>query len=405
MTSSVSGLLPWSTRYAVQLGGEMRLESPIATQSNEREWDNTLSINVTQPLLQGFGGAAGADQRRAADLSAQAARARHARQVETLLADVETAYLQLAQRDAEEAAARASLDRAVALLERNEELHALERISELDLISSRSGVAQRRRAVIEARQLRRDAADRLVSLVYGEQAPHYLESLAPRLATAEVAIPVPTLPAPAESADRAARSRRDVAASRLDRARQETQLGTARNLMLPDLSVGATYTTTGNNTARAFQFDPDRDGDFAGDGWSASLSFSLPVLNRERRGAYEQSRALVRQADFLVSAAENLARVDARIAHRAVRVGQEVLDEAAEALDLARAHYDGERERQNLGLSDSFRLLQVEDEMAAAALAEIEARFNVFLAVTQYELAVGGILLEKYDVPEYFISY
>lgn len=68
---------------------------------------------------------------------------------------------------------------------------------------------------------------------------------------------------------------------------------------------------------------------------------------------------------------------------------QERLGFADTARALSRRHYDGELERMELGLSDAFRVTQVEEELATAELAAAQARFDLAKAVSAFHFAMG----------------
>jgi outer membrane protein TolC len=403
LSGSLAALLPSSTQLALSVDSKERVQDPLSTQKFRSEFDNSWTLSLSQPLLRGFGDAAGRAQLRAAEDGLAAAEARYARATEVLIANVELAVLTFAQRVAEEDVARQSLTRAETLLVRNEELLRLQRVTPLDVTTSRSGVAARRSQLLTARRNRENAADALLALVYGEEARERLRDVAPRLRVA----PLPTeafldrpydVPAMAVAESVAVARRPDVTAARTEVARQGRLRDVARNGLLPALGLSASYTALGLNTASAFQFDGARPDDFASTGWNAGLSFSYPLRNSRARAAAQQADVLTEQARLAVVSAENGARTDARGAHRGIVIGAEAHDQAATALALALEQFAGEQERQRLGLSDAFRLLQVEDQVSTAQLTEIAARFAYLGAITQFELAVGDALRRRFGL-------
>lgn len=60
-----------------------------------------------------------------------------------------------------------------------------------------------------------------------------------------------------------------------------------------------------------------------------------------------------------------------------------------EATRLARLQYEGERERLRLGVTDLFRVLQFEDAVGNAELAELAASLDSASAVARYTAAIG----------------
>jgi outer membrane protein TolC len=400
LTASLTGNTPISTRYSILLGTTQRAESPLLTQAFGSEFDNTLSFTLTQPVFRGFGAAAGLNQQRAAEASLSATRERYNRQVEETLATVEVLYFALARREQEQAAARESLARAEQILSDNIELRALGRISRLDSLTSESGAASRRSQVTTTIRNRENAADGLIALIYGERAPEQLETLGPSLRTTydegTVSLGVPELPTVDSLTLIALQRRPDVLAARYDVAQHEWLLGNSRNAVLPQLDLSGTFTALGQNTPNAFDFQGGRTGAFRSEGWSAGLTFSWPILNRTAKGAVEQSRGLTRQSELFLVLTENDVRTQVRAAHRGVRLGAQASGEAADAYRLTLEQYAGEQERKRLGLTDSFRLLQVEEQVTAGALDFVAARFALYASITTYKLAIGGVLIDEY---------
>ncbi|HEX4047010.1 MAG TPA: TolC family protein, partial [Elusimicrobiota bacterium] len=61
--------------------------------------------------------------------------------------------------------------------------------------------------------------------------------------------------------------------------------------------------------------------------------------------------------------------------------------------------FEGERRRLDLGLSDSFRLLQVEQDLTQARLDLANAHLALSQALTGYRLAIGEIAADYRKSP------
>ncbi|MBT7502734.1 MAG: hypothetical protein HN645_07420 [Gemmatimonadales bacterium] len=97
----------------------------------------------------------------------------------------------------------------------------------------------------------------------------------------------------------------------------------------------------------------------------------------------------LRQIDLSLS--ENLVLQDVREATRAVRSGIERLAAGDEAARLAAAQLVAERQRLDLGLGDSFRLLETEENAVQAELESVRSRYDLARATTRLRLARGEI--------------
>ena len=125
--------------------------------------------------------------------------------------------------------------------------------------------------------------------------------------------------------------------------------------------------------------------------WKAGLTFTYPLSNRTARAAYQKSSWDSEGQAISLALAENSARADVRSAARAVRTNAERLQQAELGLDLARQQYEGGRKQLQLGLVDSFRLVQMEDDLTNAELTAVSVRYDLAQAVTSYELATGSL--------------
>lgn len=385
---AVAGSLPTGTKYSVALDLRRRGESPARRQDHSVEVDSQVTLAFAQPLLRGAGSSIASAEIRAADLSARAAMRRFSRLEEETVAAVEQAYWALALAEAREAVERESLERAVTLLTRNEHLVRLALVPEVDLLTAQQAVAVREAAVTEAARLRRDAAERLLFGVYGREAPDRLRMAEHLGAGAPV---VPPLVPPLEQVEAEALSRRpDLVAAREEAALGGVRVEIAQSDLKPSLQLMGSYTAAVTNAAGLRMWGTERIGDAALTGWQGGLVLTVPVGNRLAKAGHEQAILARSQKEVSVSALENDIRLQVRQAGRAITEGTRRLTQAESALALARRQYDAENRRLALDLTDSFRLLQVEQVVADASRAAIEARYALALAIVDYHLAIGG---------------
>jgi len=78
-----------------------------------------------------------------------------------------------------------------------------------------------------------------------------------------------------------------------------------------------------------------------------------------------------------------------RSAWRAVAATRERLGIEAKVRELSEAHFKGEQDRFELGLTTFFTLQQVEEEMDQSELLEARARYALELAVSGIREAMG----------------
>ncbi len=108
----------------------------------------------------------------------------------------------------------------------------------------------------------------------------------------------------------------------------------------------------------------------------------------------------------VVASVQTLIRQQVRQAQRAIEMTGDRVRQTTDALQRAIEEYEGENQRLQLGLSDSFRLLQFEDHINDAQQAQLQARYDLALALVAFDLARGvsavnyGVALPAIPVAE-----
>jgi len=377
----LSQTLPWGTGVDLNLQG---LREPSAA-GDGSSVGTGYSLSVRQPLLEGFG-TRNAELRAARALE-EAAALDLRRSRNSLAAAVEMAYWALAETEAVQAVLQRSLEIAEALLFRNQQLAERQLLTQVDVITARSGVALRRAGFISAQRARLDAAESLVFLVWGDGASQHLSQVGgPAKTSAGTSDETPSLSTGlAEDELRALDGREDVEAARVRVRSAEEILRAARRGVLPSLdfegslfsrSIGGGY----GSSLEVLGGSPS---------WSFGLSLSQPLFNRRDRGLAMEATLVTELRRLELSLVVNSVRLEVRGARRGVEAGRNRLEAAADAASSARAQLEAERQRLDLGLGDSFRLLQVEENAAQAEMEWVRARSDLARAATRYRLALG----------------
>jgi outer membrane protein TolC len=380
---SMTQLLPAGTRLEFDVASVRAASPPLGT--DDAFYNSSVNLRVRQPLLEGFGQIG--LEARLADRSLDAAVGRRERAVREVEARVEVAYWDLAEAEAREAVLLRSFEIADALLFRNRELAERDLVADVDVLTAESGVALRRAALIEGARARADAAEALVFLVHGAAAE---EQLARDGALYKTADPPPTIdsPPPLESSiERALERRADLQAARYGAERSEIALSSARNAALPGLYLEGALGSLGRP---APDFGGSFDGLEADPSWSVGLTISQPLGNRGDRGRRVRAEWSHRLDLIQVAVVENRIRREVRSAVRAIASNLERLEAAERAARLAFEQLRAERRRLDLGLGDSFRLLETEENAAQAELALVATRYDLARSWAAYQLAVGG---------------
>lgn len=389
LSTTLSGTLPFSTQYSASLSTNLLSQFGLPSD------DATLSLAVTQPLLKGRGSdIAGAGVRRAR-FSSEAQFQTFRRQVNLIVADVETAYWNLGSVEAVEQVAISSLQRSREVLSRNQRLRQLELVADVDVITAQRAVATRETQLTEATLRRRNAAETLIFLVFGEGAADQLVARGLRIRTELPPDEIPDMPTIENLENLALGSRHDVKAAQLDLLGVQVSERVARNARLPELNLVGSYSalTTGTNGLHLFGAGTAGATQFSGFGAAVTLTYD--IRNNAAEAAWAQALLDVRQQRVTISSVENAIRSEVRLAARTIVETSQKLRQAQNALDLANQQYGAGQQQLQLGLIDSFRLLQMEDDVASASVVAVQTRYDLRLAITAYDLSAGS-LDEKY---------
>jgi outer membrane protein len=382
--ASVAGTLPVGTEY--RAGSTLQ-----STVIGQQPAGNTheLRLSLTQPLLRGFGVATVQAPIRAAQLGIAAAEGRHRQHRNEIVADLTAQYMQLVWRERQRESALRSLRRAEDLERAYAELRALARVTEIDLLTARYAVANRRATLLSADRDRRDAQDALVFAIYGADATAVLRADEVVYQATDTTIAIPELPTLSQAITGALAARPDVMGAQHDVEQARVNEQVARNSLLPTLNLDGSVAATGVAQS-GWSVAPRGVNEGHTFDWGLGLIVSYPLRASRARADVEEARAVVNQSDLAVESARNTVQLEVRAAYRAIVIERERLAVQRDATRLARAQYDGERERLRLGVTDLFRVLQFEDAAADAELAELAAAFDLATAVARYTAATGG---------------
>lgn len=240
-----------------------------------------------------------------------------------------------------------------------------------------------RAALLAAERDRRGAEDALVFAVYGSRASAMLAQEGTALVPRDSSAMLPEVPTLEEATTRALAERPDVDAARHEMASARYRTLFARNAGLPALDVTGAVSrpiTAGGGIADASL--PE---------WFVGVTLSRPLRNVGAGAERERALAAERRAEISLVELENAVRAEVRAAMRDLTLGRQQAALAGEAARLANAQYAGERERLDPGLSDIFRLLQYEEQVARVEQTEARAQLALAAAGIQYRIAAGRV--------------
>jgi len=369
-------------------------------------WDANLNLTLTQPLLNGFG----TNATRAQIIIAENLRDQTAVGFEVeiirLLADVELAYWELVATREAIAVTVQSLELAERLLEETRQRVEVGTSAPIDMVQSEATVATRHQELIYANNAAANAEDNLKALL-GFDLPHEWQV---RVETTDSYNVDPLLPDLGESIETALHKRPAIIQQELEMERLNTNVKVARNRALSRLDLTGSYgwgglsgTSTiddddgnpvtiregwGDAAQQVFEFDFPR--------WTVGLNFSVPIGNHRAKEQLAATRYQRDRSGAQLAALKQEITRQVRFAVRALEDGAAAIDAAVASSRLAVRNLEAEQTKFNNGLSTNFQVSEIQDALATAQFAEIQARVGYRKAIATYFASTGTFLDAKH---------
>jgi outer membrane protein len=403
---SLSQLLPSGATVAAGWANSRAETDSIFADLNP-SYRSTPAFSIRQPLLRDFGRLATERNLMIARTNDAISREQFETQVAAVIQQTENAYWDLVE-------AREQLKVAEESLALTRELHDQNRIrvevgtlAPLELVQSEAGIATREEGIIRARSLVGDAEDSLRRLLALEQGDLWEKSITPETSAEQVPLTLELAPSIAT----ALRERPELASQRLliaNRGLDAQYYGAQRK---PRLDVSARYgydgvggtlivdPQTGQPLANPIRggfgdaFDQVTGLDFPS--WSLGVSLAIPIQNRAARAQSTIADLELEKAKATLKDLEQTVVTEVRRAARAVDTAREVIASARVSSRLAEKNLDAERKRYENGMSTSFQILEIQEDLTSARSREVTAVTGYRRALAEFHRAIGRLLEEN----------
>lgn len=369
-----------------------------------------FDVSINQPLLRNRGRSATERSLRIARTNRDISDENFEQQVTGIILRVDEAYWNLAESIAQLQVAEESLDLARQLHEQNKIRVEVGTLAPLELVQSEAGVASRQVDIIRARAAVGDRADVLRQLLNLERDGELWQlPIAPTSDPIAESFEVDV----DEAIDMALKERPELRGKQLSLLNQQLDVEYFQQQKLPRLEFNGRYGLNGlggDLTERDFftgeilrqqqgdygdALDQMVEGDF--DGWRLALNLAVPIQNRTARAqaaiaevAYERGRTELEDLELQIV-------TEVRRVARALGAAVEAVESAAVSRRLEERNYEAEQKRYENGMSTSFQVLQIQEDLS-------EARSRYVLAVAAYRRALAlhyqsiGRLIEQSGV-------
>lgn len=353
-------------------------------------------VNVTQPLLKGFGETVNLAPLVIARQNILKSELSLRKTALDLICDTETAYWNLSASYALVSARLSSLRYAESVLEQTKKKRSLKNgkaATREDVLQAEAEVASRRVSLVSARQAVEDADDALRKLLgeKGETDNIAAYRVAPLLTTDETA-ETRTF---GEWISAVRAFDIDLQIQEVEREQAELNRKVAENADLPtlDLVLGAEVGGKERSPADAVRgaFGENR----RGYDLSAGIQFSVPIGSRQSQAELRQAVKQQRSVELATAQALQSAMFSARSAWRDLEAARERFDAANTALQMQEESFKGQRAKYSLGTATLTDVLSSQDSLDSARLELIQARLDLAVARAKAARLDGRILSEN----------
>ena len=387
-------LLDFSLAQQLPSGGQLTLgfdnqrneekESPLP--GINPDYESELALQLTQPLLKGFGRSV-AEQDILFAVNDRQVAVQDLREVAfALLAEVRNAYYELLRlrdnlsfREISVALAQKILTEASARVRAGV-------LPPVDILEAEFGLKERQRFLLDADREYRDGLDRL-ALLMSSRFP---------VEIADEPLGRPALAVDEEQGVQQALGKRPDLQRRirqLERLDLEQRL--ARNDLLPGLDLTASYSHKGLGDDYSDDLNDIGAGDYPN--WQVGLSLSYPLGNRTARHDHRRTLLRIKGRQAELAQLQEEIRSEIRAAIRLLDVNDKKIEVASSGQAFAEEKLRILLKRQEVGLATIRQVLEGEEDLAQARTDQVAALADYNKAITRY-LQVTGQLLEAEGV-------
>ncbi len=410
-SAQISQLLPTGGDLSINLTG-YATESNRSFQTINPRYGGTLRFNFTQPILRNFGLKINRREILIAQNNSDISETQYRGTLQDTIYNVEEAYWNLVYTIENLKVIRQSLELAQDLLEKNRRAVEVGTLAPIEILTAQEQVATREAEILEAEALVKNNEDALKTII----------NLTADEEEAEILRIIPTDKPGYEKKDMsleqalavAMENRPDLQVSRIDLKNKEINLSYAKNQLLPELSLQASYWSPGISgdqivyqggnpltgvivdTIPGGASDALKDAfGFKFNNWTVGLTFSIPFSTFLSRAAHAQARVNLEQATLQLKNQEQQGFLEIKNELRAVETNFKRIQARKLARELAAKKLEAEEEKLKVGLTTNYFVLQYQRDLANAQSTELRAIIDYNLSLARLNRALGISLEEK----------
>jgi outer membrane protein TolC len=404
---NLNGLLPYGTTYTLGWTNTRRdAEIPGFTTINPTYTSN-LSLGITQPLLRNFGRTVNERFVVQAKIGRDESAFGFVIAVQTAIQTAENAYWDLVY-------AIENLKSKQEALRIAKDLNRITQIkidvgaaAPIDIVQTEVTVAQREQDIITAEGLIGDAQDRLRRLLNVQTIPDWNRPIFPADRPSRESLEKPYAADVNKGFEDALRVRPEIRQALLTIDSKKVTQEYAKNQLLPRLDVAGGYGFAGlgaqtqlinpDGTATRLNYSDALQSIFHQNypAWNVGLVFSVPIGNRTAKGNYAIANADLELARTNLAIAKANLNLEVRTAGRNIDVGYRSMLASTKARELAERNLDAEKKKYENGMSTTFQVASVANDLTTARTAELLTIATYLKSLTAWHKAIGDLLPQR----------
>jgi outer membrane protein TolC len=407
---SINELTPLGGRFSLSIDGSRTHTNQRATTIDPRYTAN-LRFSYSQPLLRSFGPAMTNRNIVIARNNLESSEISFYKTVQDTVYSVIQAYWNLFYSIENLKVQQLGLQLSKELLEKNRRSVEIGTLAPMDVLTAEADVASREASILAAEASVKSNEDNLKNLI--NLSPDEEKGLRDI-----VALDQPKLEEQKVELDQALMiamaNRPDLKITQLGLKNTDISLRYAKNQLLPDLSLSASWRSpglsgtqllydnplTGNliGTVPGFGSQAWKDAfGFKYSNWSLGLTLSINLSDYLTRAAYSQAKLSMDQALESMKLQEQQVILEIRNAVRTLQTSYKQAQAYKIARDLAEKKYQSEQEKLRVGQSTDYFVLQYLRDFTSARVLELNAIINYNVAMAGLDRSMG-VLLDKKNI-------
>jgi outer membrane protein TolC len=404
-TSSVDvgGKLHTGTIYDVRVD----LNKEETTYNNFiSEWSGGLTVMLRQPLLRGSGFAYNRSRIVIARRLGEVNQYQLQLSVMNLVAQVVKSYWDLVGAIENVTVREQSLANAERLMDISQRQLDLGTAAAIEVLQAKAGVAGRQSDLIAARSTVADAEDLLKQLLNMRDGGYFSSKrIVPvnRPSLTEFNLEdVKNLEQEIEqSINVALETRPEMLSAALEIQNAKTDRQRAANELLPSLDVSGSVFQGARDHYMREVFTGIRTR--SDNSYTVGVEGSIPLGNRVARGQFQRAGLTLKQSEQRLESVKQETMMRVRMAMRALQTSQILIESNRQTRKLQETNVAAEEKRLKLGVTTSYRVLQVQQDLTLAQTQEVQSRIAFEKALVDLRLAEGRLLEElgvELEAPE-----